>query len=160
MCCSGCWRLASLPHSSFFFLPSQKHWMRKIKQRWVKSRRRWSRRYNGESIRLLTKGRWGTSERLHSRLTFPTAALSSLPSPTSATRHLENWAYSGIMWAISRVRELIHCQPLIPCLTSPPQYPCLFLNASRSSDAFRVWGEMTSLMVYRPRTRENKRPRA
>lgn len=48
-----------------FFLPSQKHWMRRIKQGWVKSRRRWSRRYNEESVRLLSKGRWGTLERLH-----------------------------------------------------------------------------------------------
>lgn len=57
----------------FIFLSAlKKHRMRKIKQRLVKARRRWGRRYNGESVRLLSKGRWGTSERWHSRLIFPT----------------------------------------------------------------------------------------
>lgn len=172
----------SLPYSSFFFLPSQKHWMRRIKQRWVKSRRRWSRRYE-ENVSLLSKGRWGTSERLYSGLTFPTVGfvISSFshiyhlpispPPPMWQCTFFITWNWGGWVWfrdlglfknhvGISRVRELIHCQPLIPSLTSPPQHPCLFFNPSPSRDAFRVWGEMTSLMVYRPETSGNKRPRA
>lgn len=117
--------------------------MRKLKQRWVKSRRRWSKRCNVESVRLLPKDRWGTSERSHSGLTFPTTcSIFSFPfSYICATLHVVAYLcyleFGGAWFrelglfdnnmSLSRARESIHCQTPIPSVTSLPQNPYFFL---------------------------------